>query len=320
MTNRRGITLVELLVVIAVIGALFGLMLPAVLSAREAARRSQCVGNLKQIGLAIANYESTLATYPFGVGGGGGVLAGLLPRWSAQTQILPYLGQSAIYNSLNFAFVPWGHFPELSPPNHTALSTIVGAYLCPSDAAQAVTGTGLAPNNYRACAGTLPINLTSKANPTGRNNGPFWFQSTVRFRDLRDGASQTAVFSERCVGIAGQEDVKSDYFISTLALDSCGPQLRHSNPLEMGGGRWADGSLYYTRYNHVNPPNGASCNLGVTDFEGEVAVTASSRHAGGVNLLTADGSVRFAKETIDRSVWRGLGTISGNEVVDASSF
>src|SRR3954462_12827398 len=99
--SRRGFTLIELLVVIAIIGVLVALLLPAVQAAREAARRDQCSNNLKQIGLALANYESALRVYPFG-GGGGRPPGNVVNRWSAQSQLLPYLEQPALFNALNF--------------------------------------------------------------------------------------------------------------------------------------------------------------------------------------------------------------------------
>src|SRR5262245_1019233 len=107
----RGFTLIEVLVVIAIIGLLIALLLPAVQAAREAARRLQCQNNLKQIGLALANYESSKGCYPFGVGGGGpiGSDPGSVSRWSAHSQLLPELEQGTVFNALNFGFVPWGH-------------------------------------------------------------------------------------------------------------------------------------------------------------------------------------------------------------------
>ena len=321
---RRAFTLIELLVVIAIIGVLAGLLLPAVQAAREAARRAQCVNNLKQIGLALANYETALRTYPFGVGGAGP--ATFVPRWSAQSQILPYLEQAALFHSLNFSGVPWGHDPVNSPPNATALSTKLGGFLCPSDTDQIVELFNLGHNNYRGCAGTKTYNLKNDSpDQSGRNDGAFFYQSSTRDASIRDGLSNTVLFSERCLGGLGVPGVRTDYFETAPSEDACraatpGTTPRFINPVEWSGERWGDGNIFYSRYHHVFSPNKPSCNFGADDFDAQVLVTASSRHAGGVNVLLGDGSVRFVRDGIGEAVWRGLGTIAGGEIVGAGDF
>ncbi len=116
--SSRAFTLIEILVVIAIIGILIGLLIPAVQMVREASRRATCVNNLKQIGLALASYESTHSAYPFGVGGGGP--PGLLPRWSPHSQLLAFLEQNVVYNSLNFSGLPWAHNDTYGTENETA--------------------------------------------------------------------------------------------------------------------------------------------------------------------------------------------------------
>jgi prepilin-type N-terminal cleavage/methylation domain-containing protein len=128
--SPAAFTLIELLVVIAIIGVLVGLLIPAVQMAREASRRASCLNNLKQIGLALASYESAHAVYPFGAGGGNP--PGFLARWSAHSQLLPYLEQPAIFHALNFSGLPWAHHPDFGAPNATALLTEVAVFLCPS--------------------------------------------------------------------------------------------------------------------------------------------------------------------------------------------
>jgi prepilin-type N-terminal cleavage/methylation domain-containing protein/prepilin-type processing-associated H-X9-DG protein len=322
---RRGFTLIELLVVVAVIGVLAGLLLPAVQAAREAARRAQCTNNLKQIGLAMNNYEAALGAYPFGVGGGGP--AGHVPRWSPQSQLLPFLEQGALFNALNFAYIPWASDPAFGPPNQTALAIRVATFLCPSDSDRIVELDRLAHNNYRACAGTLPYNLAADSpDGTGRNDGSFYFQSRVRAGDLRDGTSATAAFSERCLGVSGRPDPLADYYLTADAPSACpgaGPVAtpRYTNPREWSGERWGDGNVLYTRYHHAQPPQTTSCLLGGSaDFDSQVIVTATSRHPGGVNLLLGDGSVRFVKQTVAARVWKALGTIGGGEVVGADAY
>jgi prepilin-type N-terminal cleavage/methylation domain-containing protein len=157
----RGFTLIEMLVVITIIGVLVALLLPAVQAAREAARRLRCQSDLRQLGLALANYAASKACYPFGVGGGGpiGSDPGSIPGWSAHSLLLPELEQVSVFNALNFAFVPWGHEPVLSPPNLTALAARIASFLCPSDRDGITESYNLAHNNYRACAGTKPYNV-----------------------------------------------------------------------------------------------------------------------------------------------------------------
>lgn len=321
MATRRGFTLIEVLVVIALVAILVGLLLPAVQAAREAARRLECQNRLKQIGLALANYESIHRVYPFGVGGGGP--PGWIPRWSAHTQLLPELEQATLFHSLNFAFVPWGHDATLSPPNQTALATRVATFFCPSDVDGIAEPNDLAHNNYRGCAGTLLLNLSEDSSgASGRNNGVFWLQSAIRPGDIRDGASATAMFSERCLGNSSRADIKGDYYYldepSVPACDRSGPDTtpRYAfEQIEWSGQRWADGNMLYTRYQHILTPNRPSCNFGDDDYRGPVVVTASSRHPGGVNLLAADGSARFVGDPVAAPVWKALGTITGSEVV-----
>src|SRR5262249_34409812 len=334
MRRDRGVTLIELLVVLAVIGLLIALLLPAVQTAREASRRGQCQNNLKQLGFALAQYESAHGAYPFGVGGGSHPER--QPRWSAQSQLLPYLGQGHLYNALNFSFQPEGWEP-LGAPNRTALDVTLSVFLCPSDIDAighpdlvvdgAVESHGQGHNNYRACAGTKPYNLAADSpDGTGRNDGPFWFQSATRSAELRDGTSTTATFSERCLGNPGSRDPKGDYLRTgptTPACSQANPLTtnRLDNPMSWSGGRWSDGSLCYTRYNHVFPPNRLSCLLGgLEDHDGPILSTATSRHPGGVNLMTADGSVRLVKDTIDATIWAALGTRAGGEIISGEAF
>jgi prepilin-type N-terminal cleavage/methylation domain-containing protein/prepilin-type processing-associated H-X9-DG protein len=323
--RRRGFTLIELLVVIAVIGLLIALLLPAVQAARESARRASCQNHLKQFGLALAYYEAAHRVFPFGVGGGGP--AGRTPRWSAPSQLLPDLEQEALFHSLNFAGVPWLHDPVLGAMNQTTLRTRVDVFLCPSDVDQIVEPTGLAHINYRGNAGTLPYNqYRDSPDGTGRNTGVFWYQGAVKLADIRDGSSQTASFSERCLGVTAHADPSSDYYLVDAEVASCraaGPSTtpRFTGPYEWSGGRWADGNALYTRYHHIFPPLEPSCLLGGSeDNDSPSVVTATSRHRGGVNLLLVDGSVRFVRGTVADAPWRALGSITGGEVVRQDEF
>lgn len=323
MQKPRAFTLIEVLVTIAIIGILIALVLPAVQAAREGARRLECQNNLRQLGLAASSYQAALGVYPFGVGGGGP--PGRMPRWSAQSQLLLYLDQTALYQALNFCGVPWGHDGQFSPLNQTALATRVATFLCPSDWDEIEEVYDLAHNNYRACAGSLPYNLPTDAPPKGPpNNGIFWYQSAIRPAHIRDGMATTALFCERCLG-SGNPDPKGDHYMTGPSEAACRGAWPESTPrftsfVEWSGQRWGDGNVFYTRYQHVLTPNRPSCLYGKEDDDGPIIVTASSRHDGGVNLLLADGSVRFVKDGVAEPVWRALGTIRGKEVVDASAF
>jgi prepilin-type N-terminal cleavage/methylation domain-containing protein/prepilin-type processing-associated H-X9-DG protein len=208
---RRGFTLIELLVVIAIIAVLIALLLPAVQSAREAARRAQCVNNLKQIGLALHNYHSTTNAFPWGDG----------PwwiEWSAHTLLLPYLEQGPIYNALNF--VDTEAFATPMPNDHPACTTAeyrtIAGFLCPSDQDRLTSPDG--HNNYMANSGSAP-NCDYAGNSfvpswNGRSAGPFIYSSngvdtgppgfggsSVNIAMITDGTSNTAAFSERVKAI-----------------------------------------------------------------------------------------------------------------------
>ena len=337
--KNRGFTLIELLVVIAIIAILIALLLPAVQQAREAARRTQCKNNLKQIALAIHNYHDTHSVYPFGKGAsypGAPVYA----RWSQHAMLLPQLEQGNLYASINFSAPPEtpgmggviNFMPAYVSPagiNAVASRSIVPMFFCPSDLGPADAWAG--QNNYAANQGgwlcdrsDSPGAATDSA-PAELQTGVFYYLSKCRSRDITDGMSNTVFFSEKIRG-QGRPDPKSDLFViahqTTLqgTFDTCQAlNPATATPLTSKWGySWVMGENCCTQYNHVAVPNTRSC--AGTGFPGTMTnmamqVSASSRHTGGVHCMLGDGSASFCSENVDLGVWRAIGTRGSGENV-----
>jgi prepilin-type N-terminal cleavage/methylation domain-containing protein/prepilin-type processing-associated H-X9-DG protein len=344
--RRAGFTLIELLVVIAIIAVLIGLLLPAVQAAREAARRSQCVNNLKQIGIAIHNYVSSAQMLPFGKGGS---YAASLPgtpvyaRWSCNSQLLMFLEQGALFNSINFSLPPETpgmagsvpFMPAYQNPgreNSTASRSQLATFLCPSDLPPLVSEWP-GGNNYLGNQFTWACDLSegspASIAPNEVPRGIFYFASGVKLADVTDGLSQTAFFSEKLKG-QGVPNPRTDMLIFTnqTSLDdtfrSCQALPITAPPLTSRQGMsWVMGEMCCTTYNHVAPPNAKSC--AAPNFPGTMAnmamqVPPSSNHRGGVNMLFGDGSVRFLKDSVSLNTWRAVGTRNGGETVSSDSY
>jgi prepilin-type N-terminal cleavage/methylation domain-containing protein len=303
---RRGFTLIELLVVIAIIAILIALLLPAVQQAREAARRTECKNNLKQIGLGLHNYHDTFKVFPFGKGPsypGVPVYA----RWSQHAMILPYIDQAPLYNLIDFN-VTTTHANNTVPRRQE-----VPLLRCPSDYDNPQPQSGGATNYY----GNKGNNILWTTLP---QNGVIHFGSRVRIRDITDGTTNTCAFTERLVtdGNNGISSPDSDVFLSmadpmtqdeaiTLCYQVDVTNLANQFPIFMGA-PWIDGQHCYL---HVDVPNHRSCGF----YPTKATMPPSSRHEGGVHSMLCDGSVRFISENIDLHTWRGLGSRDGKEVL-----
>ncbi len=282
MSRRRAFTLVELLVVIAIIGMLVALLLPAVQQAREAARRIQCTNRLKQIVLAMHNYELALRTYPPGRVGCDAEAACQPtngPATSGFVLLLPYLELGSLYEQ--FApYGPDGSFPDLLPEE--VLGTRPQAYLCPSATAQPtfeVNGKDWATGNYALVSGHYGPSWEVGPEVKWRNSGMFMYRNAYRPRDVVDGLSNV-MFVGEVVG-ADRNDHLNRWTVGTRHLDS----LR-------------------TTENPINTPPGT----GITVAPYGVAYNGAfgSRHPGGGSFALGDGSVRFLSETIDLTMYQLL--------------
>jgi prepilin-type N-terminal cleavage/methylation domain-containing protein/prepilin-type processing-associated H-X9-DG protein len=336
---RNGFTLVELLVVIAIIGILVGLLLPAVQAIREAARRTDCLNNLKQIGLAAQNFESAAKRFPVGAESRQFPANPAYPysfyRWSTLAHLTPYLEQSNAYNSLNLT-VPLFAPPafNVSPENREAAGLVVPTFLCASDIGAPVSagfGVGdLGPTNYAACAGTGSAGGTPFLDEGA--DGTYFVNSTSNFATFEDGTSHTVVFSESCLGTGDENSSNAAValrnpqtmykFVFTAPLtDAVAASAGLFNATNRRGFMWVNGDFRCTLYNHYYGPNSLTLDcLGVTfnpapakQFTGYGWRAARSWHPGGVNVALGDGSTRFVNEQIDLSVWRGLATPGGGE-------
>jgi prepilin-type N-terminal cleavage/methylation domain-containing protein/prepilin-type processing-associated H-X9-DG protein len=332
--RRRGFTLIELLVVIAIMAVLIALLLPAVQAAREAARRIQCTNNLKQIGLALHNYEGSNNIFPPG-------RCGYPYLWSSLAQMLPYMEGNTLFNTINFAFPSeTGNAPY--PANLTAESAAIPAFLCPSDGTTRVLAN-FGGTNYVSCAGTGTLNNGNFNVVSGAPlpDGVFWNTSNIRIAGITDGLSNTVGFSETIMGnnisttpgTSPPQDPHRQFalFNTSETLLTFPPSVfllpsfsipQCATPDQWAGDRgreWSRGSFIMASYNHFYTPNNA--NPDCTDAGRNAAVTAPrSNHPGGVNSLCCDGHVQFVKDSIAVTTWRALSTRAGGEVISSDAY
>ena len=330
---RRAFTLIELLVVIAIIAVLIALLLPAVQAAREAARRSQCVNNLKQLGLGIHNYHDVV----------GSVSTSSRGWWGIFPMMLPYFEQAPLFNSMNFSVAEQyvTRTVAAGSMNGTALQTTIAVLQCPSDVDRLTNIQG--HHNYTGNTGSN-ANCFYASTPYV---GPFSSRRATsdpatgkpaKFSDAIDGLSGTVLFSERVKGVGGNNPGPFDslkppatFAVATMTANnapdvdyqickSAAPKLGGTYaPGDASGCFWTNGAPCTNLYNHVMTPNTWSCATANT-WNDLSAATAGSRHSGGVNCAMMDGSVRSIKNSISVQIWRSLGTRAGGETVSADSY
>ena len=323
-TSARGFTLIELLVVIAIIAVLIALLLPAVQQARESARKTQCKNNLKQIGLALHNYESTFTLLPPGFIGTNNA--------STHTQMLPFFDQANAFNLFNFNVDL-----NTAAQNQAAREQKLSMFMCPSQPtppAFILTGTqcpsGCGMTNYMQSLG-------ANANYAGgTGSGPFGRNLGARFRDILDGLSNTGMFAEILIGpattsgsqivvAAGSPDeyrVATDLPFATWDASSTGDTVpvaacdnRATPAWPYRGKQYYRGIVVTTFYSHTMTPNSRlrDCVRGTGLDRGHLA--ARSMHGGGAHFVLCDGSVRFVSDNINLAIWRAVGSKAGSETI-----
>jgi prepilin-type N-terminal cleavage/methylation domain-containing protein/prepilin-type processing-associated H-X9-DG protein len=309
---RPGFTLIELLVVIAIIGVLVGLTLPALQSAREAARRSQCQNNLKQIGIALHGYHDRNGSLPPGYISEWDWLRRIEtgPGWGWGSRILPDLEQQALYDSIDF------NRPMHAPEFDTVRLTRLAVFICPTDTMPRtwtakngsvwVQGGGIFSAEDPICdvAGANYVGVFGLSEPGVDGEGVFFRGSTVSFGDITDGLSQTTCVGERSVRLnAGRGHATWSGAVPGAQLWSCAP-----DPFDPDAGtcRKEDGSGM--TLGHTGEGFGPGDPMGdVNQF--------LSRHGRGAYFLFCDGHVRFLRQSMDYRIYKALSTRAGGEVI-----
>ncbi len=317
--TRTAMTLVELLVVLAIIGVLAGLLMPAIQAARESVRATTCQSHLKQLGLALHNYESTHRSFPPGRGSP-------LPRaFSAFAYLLPQLEQGNLHTRIDFTQAPVdfsvGATPYSGAANRLAATTELSILSCPSDMfSRRVPGSIFGASNYAGNAGSGLIDSGSLTSA----DGVFYLNSQSRFRDLTDGAMSTVAFGERLLGSGNSStNLTNPRRVARELPAGVEPTLENceSNSgttiapnYSQIGEKWLLGNYGNTLYNHFWTP-GSTHNdcFNIQQQKGKFAL--DSAHSAGPFAVYCDGHVSLISRSIDEATWRALGTRSGSELV-----
>ncbi|MBA3481672.1 MAG: DUF1559 domain-containing protein [Pirellulales bacterium] len=325
---RGGFSLIELLAVIVIIGLLTGLLLPAVQNARESARRSDCANRLRQIAVAALNYESAQGHLPSGSVAKEFAAEPRTPhtfyRWSALAQALPYMEQAAALASLDLEVPLYGRDFSVFDQNRTGIRAIVPVFLCPSDR-QVRVSESFGPTNYAVSSGSGAAGGTPF-----EADGLFYINSATPLKQVTDGTSRTVLAAEVTLGeftppltprsAADPRLVYGFARAAPLTEASC-EETSTWNLSDPPSFAWVNGEYRSAMYNHHRAPNSREFDCVSSKLIAPLAEryaaygwrAARSYHGGGVNVAFADGAVSFVEEGIEESVWRGLGTRSGEE-------
>jgi prepilin-type N-terminal cleavage/methylation domain-containing protein len=316
---KQAFTLIELLVVIAIIGVLVALLLPAVQAARESARRTQCINQLRQVVLALQNHHAARNAFPAGVVSDNGQLFGY-PRLTWMMPLFPYLEQGVLASAFDFK-APAGCAGGiwLDPKNQHVIRVPVDILLCPSDGEgdpvhnHPQCGGQASRGNYAGFFGNISIGAAvDKTNPDHVNHlaAPFTLNQRIRIGMIEDGTSHTMLVGEILKGVSSDVDYRGvhwyDHVGTSQVLTATGPNSVERDVLYPS---WCTKSVNLPE---LNLPCRAGKATGVDNM-----AAARSRHPGGVQVGLADGSCRFVPDEIDLHAWQAMGSISAGEVFDA---